>query len=552
MIQKKDNPFQTIFESAVEGVIVSDSKGKILIANPAAEKLFGYRKNELTDLRIKDLIPRDIRKLHEKLRMGYIKNPVPRKMGKGLDLVALKKNNQTFPVEISLSYSTIENSKIIIAFIIDITERKKFEEEVRIEKETAQMYLDVAGSIFLVIDLKGRIRLINQAGCSLLGFTESEILGKSFLSYIPKGKISKMRDVFRKMIERKNQFYGFEEIILNRKNESKTVTWTVTLINDEKGKPVSMLCSGIDITDRKNAELLLKRSEEKLIVYATELEKRVGERTRELAEAIQNLEKANNELQEEIKTRKKAEDDARKAFQKEKELSEMKSRFVSLASHEFRTPLSTIMSSAALIGRYDNPELRDKRLKHIDRIKSNVKNLTGLLNDFLNLEKLEEGRIHAVYNSFNFKEFIGEVREEMQAIAKKGQAIKLIAKDNVEEVFLDKQMLKNICFNLLSNAIKYSNEDSTINFIYSHRKNYLKLKVIDEGIGIPRSEQHNLFLRFFRAKNASGIQGTGLGLYIVKKYVEEMNGAIKFTSNLESGTTFVIQLPLDHGENTAH
>jgi len=552
MIQEKDNPFQKIFESAVEGVIVSDLKGKILIANRAAEKLFGYRKHELKGLLINDLIPKDIRNLHEKLRKGYIKNPEPRKMGIGLDLVALKKNNQIIPVEISLSFSTMANSRIIIAFIIDITERKKFQEKVRIEKETAQMYLDVAGSIFLVIDLKGRIRLVNQAGCALLGFTESEILGKSFLSHVPRGRKSKMRENFGKMIQLKNRIYEFEEFILNNENERKIVAWTVTLINDDEGKPVSMLCSGIDITDRKNAELALKASEQKLIVYATELEKRVSERTRELAEAIQNLEKANNELQEEIKTRMKAEEDARKAFQKEKELSEMKSRFVSLASHEFRTPLSTIMSSVSLIGRYNNPELRNKRMKHIKRIKNNIKNLTSLLDDFLNLEQLEEGRIQAVYNSFNFKEFINEIGDEMQAIAKKGQAINLIAKNNVEEVILDKQMLKNICFNLLSNAIKYSNEDSTITFIYSRQKNSLKLKVIDEGIGIPKSEQHNLFLRFFRAKNASGIQGTGLGLYIVKKYVEEMNGSINFTSHIESGTTFVIQLPLNHDKDTTH
>ena len=110
-------------------------------------------------------------------------------------------------------------------------------------------------------------------------------------------------------------------------------------------------------------------------------------------------------------------------------------------------------------------------------------------------------------------------------------------------------MLKNICFNLLSNAIKYSNEDGTIKFIYRKEGDNLILIVKDEGIGIPKSEQHNLFLRFFRAKNASGIQGTGLGLYIVKKYVDEMNGSITFTSEIKKGSTFQIQLPLDHDKS---
>lgn len=550
MVNDKENTFQTIFESALEGVIVSDRNGKIIMANTAAGKLFGYKKQKLEGLVIEDLIPADLRRGHKNMRKEYLTNPSPRGMGMGRDLEGLKKSGEKFPVEISLSFTNLNEEHVVIAFIIDITQRKKIEEELKEEKDTAQMYLDVAGAIFLVLNLKGRITLINQTGCKLLGYPEKQIMGKNLFDYfVPKVRKDKLREIFKRLISRKNQLYDFEEFIVNKRQEKKLIAWNVTLIQDEEDHPVSLLCSGIDITDRKEAELALKRSEEKLIVYATELEKRVEVRTRELAEAIKNLEKVNENLQEEIKTREKAEEGVRKLFQKEKELSELKSRFVSLASHEFRTPLSTIMSSVSLIARYEKDAQKDKRLKHINRIKNNVTNLTGLLNDFLDLEKLEEGQLKPVYDDFDFRQFIVEIRDEMQAISKKGQTIILISEDNIHLVRLDEHMLKNICFNLLSNAIKYSNEDGTIKFIYRKEGDNLILIVKDEGIGIPKSEQHNLFLRFFRAKNASGIQGTGLGLYIVKKYVDEMNGSITFTSEIKKGSTFQIQLPLDHDKS---
>jgi PAS domain S-box-containing protein len=523
------------------------------MANPAAAKLFGYGKNKLVGLSIEELIPAGKRKGHTRMRKEYLKNPSPRSMGMGRDLEGLKKSGKRFPIEISLSYTKFNREQVVISFIIDITHRKKIEEELKAEKETAQMYLDVAGAIFLVLDLKGRITLINQTGCKLLGYPESHVLGKNlFDHFVPKVRKDKLREIFKRLIARKNQLYDFEEFIVDKNQEKKLIAWNVTLIEDDKKNPVSLLCSGIDITDRKRAELALKRSEEKLIVYATELEKRVGERTRELAQAIKNLEELNQDLQEEIKIRKKAEEEVRKSFQKERELSELKSRFVSLASHEFRPPLSTIMSSVSLIARYEKESDKEKRLKHVNRIKNNVTNLTGLLNDFLDLEKLEEGRLVPVYEEFDFHRFIVEVRDEMQAISKKGQSIILISEDNISTVRLDEQMLKNICFNLLSNAIKYSHEEGTIKFIYRRENDNLVLIVKDEGIGIPKSEQHNLFLRFFRAKNASGIQGTGLGLYIVKKYVEEMKGSITFTSEIEKGSTFKIQLPLKHDKGSAN
>ncbi|MEN7548372.1 ATP-binding protein [Rapidithrix thailandica] len=244
-----------------------------------------------------------------------------------------------------------------------------------------------------------------------------------------------------------------------------------------------------------------------------------------------------------ITEQKKAEEDIRNALQKEKELNELKSRFVSMASHEFRTPLSTIMSSVSLISRYTGSEHGEKRLKHINRVKSNVNHLTQILNDFLSISKLEEGKMELHPACFQIEELCGEITEDMQAVAKRGQQIAYSHPTNGLEICLDRQILKNILINLLSNAIKYSPEDKKIDFVSTLEKQQLVIRISDKGIGIPEEEQQHLFSRFFRAENAINIQGTGLGLHIVKKYVDMLGGSISYQSKLNQGTTFMVTLP---------
>ena len=268
----------------------------------------------------------------------------------------------------------------------------------------------------------------------------------------------------------------------------------------------------------------------------TDLENRVQERTQELAEAIRKLEHTNRSLFE-------AQQKIRKALQKEKELNELKSRFVTIASHEFRTPLSTVLSSASLIGKYKETEDDEKRQKHVERIKSSVSNLTTILNDFLSISRIEEGKIYNVPTSFDLAAFAAEVADEMQSQIKLGQQIHYKHLGEQVTVNLDKQLLKNICLNLLSNASKYSGEGKNIYFTTGITPDKIQLVVQDEGIGIPKADQEHLFTPFFRAHNVTNIQGTGLGLNIVKKYVEIMKGTLQFESEPEKGTTFIINFP---------
>lgn len=228
----------------------------------------------------------------------------------------------------------------------------------------------------------------------------------------------------------------------------------------------------------------------------------------------------------------------------EQELNELKSRFISMASHEFRTPLSAILSSAILIGKQNEVGKEERRMKHVFRIRNNVKNLVVILNDFLSLSKLEEGKVNVNAQNFELIQFSKLVIEEMESTKKEGQKILLETNETEIPVSLDPKLLSHILVNLFSNAIKYSNEDQKIQLKITVTKTHTNLIIIDEGIGIPKEEQEKLFERFFRAGNATNIQGTGLGLHIVKQYVALMGGTVRFKSAIGKGSTFVVQLPL--------
>ena len=230
------------------------------------------------------------------------------------------------------------------------------------------------------------------------------------------------------------------------------------------------------------------------------------------------------------------------SLEREKMLNELKSRFVSMASHEFRTPLSTILLSLSLIDQYSKTGDQDKLQTHIKRIKSSVDNLTGILNDYLTLNNIEQNKVDVDYVRFNLRNFLVEIVQDMAGLLKAGQQIKYKHKGE-EEIMQGKKLLKNVLLNLLSNAIKYSEKNDDILLHTEVKDNVIYIKVKDKGIGIAKEEQQNLFKSFFRAKNAANIQGTGLGLTIVKRYVELLGGTVNLTSKIGKGTTVKVELP---------
>ena len=405
----------SLFENATEGIILTNSRGQIILANPAAERMFGYVASELRNLPVEVLIPDNFRTGHRALREGFHKKPSNRLMGGGRDLFALKKNGQEFPVEISLSHYKKDGDFFVIAFIIDITLRKEAEQN-----------------------------------------------------------------------------------LVKKQNELEKVTFEIRKLN-------------------------------------TELEKKVDERTHILQEALEKLERSQTELHE--------------ALNKEKQLNEIKSRFVSMASHEFRTPLSAVLSSAALLSKYTKEDDQGKRNKHIDRIKDSVKHLNDILEDFLSLGRLDEGRISADPHEFNLHEMMNETLTDVKVVLKPGQKFDF-KYEGEEKVYADKKLLRNILINLISNAAKFSQEDSPITISVNSNTEKSEITVADKGIGISKQDQERLFTMFYRASNVTNIQGTGLGLHIVKRYVDLMNGTVNLQSTLGKGTSITITFPNNTTNNS--
>ncbi len=286
---------------------------------------------------------------------------------------------------------------------------------------------------------------------------------------------------------------------------------------------------------------LRRQREEEIARLNADLENKIKLRTEELDITIKKLER---QVKETIQT----EEELKKSLEREKELSSLKTRFVSIASHEFRTPLSTILSSVYLLQKYINTEDQPKRDKHIERIAGSVNMLTDILNDFLNVGKIEEGRMFPKFSYINVCELATEVMDELKSMFKKGQNISCYCKVS-RPVWLDASMLKHIMSNLLSNASKFSRENAGIKIVINQKGALLTISVSDNGIGISNEDQQHLFERFYRGANAANISGTGLGLHIVKKYAELMNGKVACKSELDSGSTFTVSFKLKQGEN---
>ncbi len=391
----------------------------------------------------------------------------------------------------------------------------------------------------IVSNTEGVIEQINPFASRLFGYETDELVGKKIEVLIPKKLTHKHiehRAHYNENPKPRSMGIGMDLWAARKDNTEFPVEISLANYEIEGRKLIVSFIN--DITERKKTADALKK-------LNSELEKKVNERTNELSQAIMELQHINGNLEQEMEQRKKAEEEVRHAFEKERELSELKSRFVSMASHEFRTPLAGILSSASLITRYDKESDAEKRNKHINTIKGAVQNLTSILNDFLSLDKLEQGKTECRPSAFLVIDFINELIEE--TTLQPGQENRIVhqhrGKNN--EVKLDKDMLKNILINLLSNALKYSKTDKQVILTSTLDDSHLTITIEDEGIGIPQADQKHLFETFFRAKNSYTIQGTGLGLNIVKRYLDLMGGNIHFTSTENSGTTFTITLPLE-------
>jgi PAS domain S-box-containing protein len=389
--------FEAIFQEAAIGIIVTNSQFEILLSNKFADKLFGYGMNELLGENISLLIPNHLKERHQ----GHLSNlghekPISRPMGIGLDLKAKRKDGSLFPIEISLSHFKASDSMHYIAFVSDVTLKRKVEME---------------------------LILKNQQ--------------------------------------------------INQLNET--------------------------------------------------LEQEVAARTQALQNTLDKLEINTKELEQ--------------SLAKEKVLGDLKTRFVSMASHEFRTPLTSILGSATLIEKYTQAEDQQKREQHINRIKSSVSHLTEILEEFLSVGKLEDGKLEVHPVDFSIRAFINDILTDFSTY---NQAFRLEMPADFS-CFQDTSILRKVIFNGLSNALKFSQKEVFISVILEGTQVFISIK--DQGIGISEEDQKHLFERFFRGGNATAIQGTGLGLHLVERYMRLIGGKVEIKSELNQGTELLIKFP---------
>lgn len=390
------------------------------------------------------------------------------------------------------------------------------------EMESLNALFEFATEGIIITDKKGVITKANPSSERLFGYNSGELIGKTVEHLIPdhlKHRHQGHREKFNKNPHSRSM--GQDIALMAKRKDGTEFPVEISLTHFVQNNEMHVVAFIIDISERLAAQEKIKR-------VNVELEQKVSERTKVLQEALKELEQSKEQLS--------------KALEKEKELNDLKSRFVTMASHEFRTPLSTILSSVSLISKYKTEDEDIKRSKHVDRVKSAVTNMTLILNDFLSAEKLEAGKIVSSPVEFDLKQLVSEIINELSGLLKPNQKIDFTYLGS-EFVYLDKQMMRNIFINLISNAIKFSMDDKIISAFISNENGTVHIEVKDQGIGIPKEEQQNLFERFYRAKNATNIQGTGLGLSIVAKYIEEMKGKIDFNSELNVGTTFILDIP---------
>lgn len=404
-----------------------------------------------------------------------------------------------------------------------------------------QAIIETAVDGIIAINERGVIESINPATCKIFGYTVEEMLGQNVSMLMPQPhKHNHDGYLHNYLTSGERKIIGIGREVPGKKKDGTIFPFWLAVSEFKLGE--KRMFTGVvhDMTEQKKAEISLRQLNE-------ELEGMVSERTEKLSDVVNKLLSSNEQLQHEIQERKaveealkRTEEDLREALKKEQDLGMLKSRFVSMASHEFRTPLSTILSSASLMIQYIKAEQQDKREKHFQKIRSSVDMLTTILNDFLSLSRLEEGRVEVIMEDFEIHDFCRETIEDIQHILKQGQSLKLHHFSKQLVVHLDKKLMKLIMINLVSNAAKYSNEGAEISCTIKLHKNKLQMSIIDSGIGIPEEEQKHLFDRFFRASNATNIKGTGLGLHIVKRYAELMNGTVSFESTFGKGSTFTI------------
>tara|TARA_R110002049_G_scaffold55337_3_gene153608 strand:+ start:9733 stop:11613 length:1881 start_codon:yes stop_codon:yes gene_type:complete len=484
-------------QSANNGIIITDAlkhDNPVIYFNAAFQRLTGYSDAEILNhncrfLQGEDRGQKPLKSLREAIKKGESCQATLRNYKK--DGTMFWNDLYVFPI--TNTKGTVTN---FIGIQNDVTLRKKAEAE---RHHLATIFDESLNEIY-VFDVKTlKFINVNFGAQKNIGYTLEELKSMTPLDIKPNDNKAEFRKTIDVLLKKNVEKIEFETA--HQRKNGTTYPVDVHLQLSNLGEKKVFVAIILDVTERKN--------------YTTNLENKVAERTQQLKIALS----------------------------KEKELNELKTNFLSLVSHEFKTPLSGILTSSQLLSKYQLTEHQEKRDKHIKTITDKVYFLNNILNDFLSVEKLETGKVNYRFSHFKLSKVVNEVVYNANMLLKEGQLIKY--PENIDDLSLyqDEKIIQLIFSNLLHNAIKYSPEGSFIDFHVKQDDKFTTFIIKDDGIGIPEKDQKNIFERYFRAENVINTQGTGIGLNIAKNHLENLGGSIFFESKEHVGTTFTVTIP---------
>ncbi len=381
-------------------------------------------------------------------------------------------------------------------------------------RESEKKYRSVVENVREVIfqtDTEGLWTFLNSAWTEVTGFTVAESINRNFLNYIYPDARQVNLELFELLIQGNTEPYRQEVKYLTKGGGFVWIEIHAQLNVADDGTVIGTSGTLKDVTKRRQAE---------------------------------TLEREKVRLETEIIERQRLEETIRSAWEKEKELSEFKSRIITTISHEFRTPLTTVLSSADLLEIYSHKWEQEKKVSHIRRIQTAAEHMTSLVSNVLIISEVETGKLQFNPYLLDLTQFCQQLVDELQFIAGNKHRLKFATQGFCAEACMDEKLLRQILSNILTNAIKFTPQGGKIEFDLVFNQDEAIFYIRDEGIGIPLQEQARVWNAFERGSNVSTISGTGMGLAIAKKSVDLHKGQIRFNSEVGVGTTFTIALPL--------
>jgi PAS domain S-box-containing protein len=522
LLFEQSDDFIGIYDVAAQRFMRVNKAGIQLLGFASEEAFLGdanwsrsFRATQLTDQQRRDLIRRISKEGHYD------------------EITELRRlNGDSFWGQLKINTFNNQGHLFVVVRLLDKERLHRAEVELKQSVQRYEAVFTNATIGIIVSNQNGQIVSVNQLARQLFGSPDDTLIGQSIDILVPmEGGRShaKLRESF--VAKPQVRSMGHNRDLKARRHDGSVFPVEVSLSYFRLDEELYVVAYIIDITFKKEAERELLAHRDHIERLNADLEQKVADRTHALLNTLDQLERSKDELA--------------RALAAERELGELKSRFVSMASHEFRTPLTAVLTSATLIEKYPGSDQQDKRQKHLDRIRASVNHLNDILEEFLSVGRLEEGKIEPHPVEVDVDRLVDETAGDMQGMLKPQQTIHRRL-DCLLPVWLDPSLLRKILVNLLSNAVKYSGPGSVVTVEGRCANGQLTITVQDEGMGISPDDQEHLFERFFRAKNVANITGTGLGLHIVGRYVELMGGQVSLQSELNKGTKVTLTLPYEN------